>query len=368
VNVTGSRGGWARRLPAPPVPLALLAALLVVIALSHDELPGLTLAGALLAPVAATVSLTTYPVASLGVCVPAALATALALGEKVPPWSVALGAALGTIGFLAGRRTPRPAPVLAVFATGAVLSAGLTVIDDGAWAIGLLLLVLTVVLPWSAGYVTRQQTDLAAAASERVHLRERTRIAHDMHDTLGHELSLLAVRAGVLELSPDFPEHHRAALAELRAGAGAATERLADIVRVLRDGEPAPLRPASDSVEDLVERAADAGMTVALEWEGPRDLPPMVDRAAHRVVQEALTNAAKHAPGSAVSVRVRSAEDTTTVTVTNTVTAGQRRGAGGGLGLAAMRERVRLTGGTLDAGHRDRTFDIVATLPHTEDS
>ncbi|WP_238412947.1 sensor histidine kinase [Saccharothrix deserti] len=358
---------WSRKPPAPPWALTSLAALLAVVALAHGELGGWALAGALSAPVVAVVLLARCPLVSLGVCAATAVATALAVHDSVPPWSAALGVALCVIGFLAGRGTPGSAsvvPVFAVFAVGAVLAVLLVLVEEGSGGTGLLLLVLVVVLPWFLGRSVRQQTELAAAAAERVHLRERARIAHDMHDTLGHELSLLALRAGALEIAPDIDVRHRAVVAQLRAAAGTATDRLADIVAVLRDGEPAPLHPVSEHVEDLVERAAHAGMAVSLEWSGPRPLPPAVDRAAHGVVQEALTNAVKHAAGSAVRVKVVNAEAETAVTVTNTLPPRPLRGAGGRVGLAALRERVRSFGGTLDINRDDHTFEVVAVLPH----
>jgi signal transduction histidine kinase len=339
--------------PAPPWALALLVALLVVIALSYADLAPWALAGALLAPVVALASLA-RPLVSLGVCVLTAVATGLAIEHAVPPWSAALGAALAVISVLAGRQASRLTPVLAVFAVGVVLAVLLA-------STGLIVLAIAVVFPWFVGRSISQQAKLAAAAAERVQLQERARIAHDMHDTLGHELSLLALRAGALEMASDVDERHRAAVGQLRAGAGAATERLADIVALLRDNEPAPRHPVSDDIQDLVDRAREAGMAVSIEWDGR--LPPMVQRTAHRVVQEGLTNAMKHAPGSTVQVRIVSAANTT-VTVTNAVSAKPWRAAGGGVGLVALRERVRLAGGALQAGRDAGNFEIVATLPH----
>lgn len=197
-------------------------------------------------------------------------------------------------------------------------------------------------------------------------LRERARIAHDMHDSLGHELSLLTLRAGELELAPDLAEHHREAVGGLRAGAGNATERLREIIGVLREGaEPPPREPAQDTIANLVERARSSGMTVRLETEGPvADLPPMADRAAHRVVQESLTNAAKHAPGVAVTVRLAYGPEATVVTVANRLATRPVRGvSSGNFGLVGLQERVRLAGGTFDAGARAGTFTSVARLP-----
>jgi signal transduction histidine kinase len=337
---------------------------LAVVALSYEELPWWAWTGALLAPLTAVTLLARYPLISLSVCVTASVTTALALAQSVPVWSAALSATLGVISFLAGRRMPQPAPALAVFAAGAALAISLALLAEDAWVTGLLLLAMTVVLPWVLGRSIRQQTELVATTAERTRLQERTRIAHDMHDTLGHELSLMALRAGALEIAPDLDDRHRMAAAKLRACAETATERLADIIGVLGDGEPASLQPVSEPIDDLVDRAVQAGLAASLEWQGQRHLPAMVDRAAHRIVQEALTNAMKHAAGTAVRVRLDTMDAVTVVTVTNARLSGSRRGTGGRAGLVGLRERVRLVGGTIQAGPRDHVFEIVATLPH----
>ncbi|MGH3928880.1 MAG: histidine kinase, partial [Pseudonocardiaceae bacterium] len=90
---------------------------------------------------------------------------------------------------------------------------------------------------------------------DQARLRERARIAQDMHDSLGHELSLIALRAGALELDPDLDERHRAAAAELRGSASTATERLGEIIGVLREeNTDPPMQPSGESIVELVDR------------------------------------------------------------------------------------------------------------------
>jgi signal transduction histidine kinase len=245
------------------------------------------------------------------------------------------------------------------------------------WFVYVLFLLPVVVLPWLLGRFRRQRAELVAAGWERAALlerqqfleieqartRERARIAGDMHDSLGHEWGLIALRAAALEVSPELDERPRALAGELRAGVAEATERLQEIIGMLRpDTEP------DDRVDldGLVERAADAGMDVELiRPEVPAELPAIVDRAAHRVVQEGLTNAAKHATGAAVTVRLEYGVDSTTVTVVNgPPPEPPPETVGGGYGLVGLRERVRLLGGTLVEGPRDGGFALVATLPH----
>ncbi|MFI0446007.1 sensor histidine kinase [Actinomadura sp. 6N118] len=328
--------------------------------------------------------------------------------------------------YLTGRRTAHARPVLwtftAVFVAGSVLNI-VRGIDVTSWFPLTLYLVLLGVLPWLVGRYWRQYQELVDAGweragqlereqrivAERERLRERARIAQDMHDSLGHELALIAVRAGALQVAPDLPERHRGQAAELRASAADATEHLREIIGVLReetahdiagrnsvgrpgeqdaaDGTPAgknaaeapdgaPIRPARESITDLVERARTSGIPVHLTGDAapPAGAAPMVALAAHRVVQEALTNAAKHAPGAAVTVRLarsdgakdaRKGTGATTVTVTNAPPpAGPPLLPSGGRGLTGLAERVRLAGGTLHTGPTaDGGFRVEAELP-----
>ncbi|WFE34500.1 histidine kinase [Micromonospora sp. WMMD975] len=302
--------------------------------------------------------------------------------------------AIPVFGYLAGLRSARAAPAAAVFAavavSGTVLNLGLLGTEPATWFLLASVLLFAGVFPWLLGRLRRQHRALAAAgrrhaeaerrsAEERVRLRERARIAQDMHDSLGHDLSLIALRAGALELAPELPPAQRAAAGELRASVAAATERLHEVIGVLR--EERPRRPPGETVDDLVDGARDAGMIVDRRdgadtvdgAAGPRagradaDLPPLVAHAVHRVVREALTNAARYAPGAPVTVAVERAADAVTVAVVNPrPPAGPLPGpASHGSGLLALRERVRLAGGTLDAGPRDGGWAVTAHLPLT---
>jgi signal transduction histidine kinase len=155
----------------------------------------------------------------------------------------------------------------------------------------------------------------------------------------------------------------------LRRSAGEATERLREIIGVLRvDGDSVPMQPAREAVTDLVERVRTSRMAVTLDCQGDLErLPEMAHRAAYSVVREALTNAAKHAPGASVTVRlIRSGTDAV-VSVVNEAPARQPPAdrPRGGHGLIGMRERVRLVGGSLHAGPCEGGgFEVTARLPH----
>ncbi len=193
-----------------------------------------------------------------------------------------------------------------------------------------------------------------------------------MHDSLGHELSLIAVRAAALELDPGLGQQQQAAARELREAAGMTTARLREIIGVLREERSAAhTTPVNETVAEAVERARGSGMAVTLSeaGDGPK-LPVMTDRAIHRVVQEALTNAAKHAPGAAIEVNVVRDEDAVTTTVYNARPTGSSPGlASGRAGLVGLDERVRLAGGTLSHGPAaDGGFIVVARMPVTRTS
>ncbi|MDX3490360.1 sensor histidine kinase [Streptomyces sp. ID05-18] len=307
--------------------------------------------------------------------------------------------------FVAGRGPGRGRTLVLVLAGALVAGAVAVAVVPSLLTLGtqfVAVIVLAVLVPWFVGRFSRQYRELVRAGWERAEqlererqliaeqarLLERARIARDMHDVLGHDLSLIALSAGALKLAPGLDERHRQAAQDIRGRAGAAVERLGEVIGVLREeSEDPPQGPGGSDIPRLVGDAAASGLAVDLTVTGEAaGLPPAVERAAHRVVQEGLTNAAKHAPGESVSVELSHTATETRVVVRNGVPAasagaqagpsagpGGRGPAGpggrgsvgpGGRGLIGLDERVRLVGGTLDHGSRDGGFTVAARLPH----
>ncbi|MGW4357375.1 histidine kinase [Streptomyces californicus] len=390
------------------------------------------------------------------------LAVAVPLARRRPGAAVALANGLCALG-LTGGATPANAQVLSLAAFSCLLGArvagargpllvlvGCLAVDVAVcaafrappiwWFYALTALPGALLLPWLVGRYGRGRRELVREGwwlahrleerqhlvAERARLAERADIAADMHDSLGHALSLVALRAGALELSPDLTDRDRTELAELRGTIADAVEQLRETVAVLQDtpaagprqdldappartpapdpdADPAPASdstPASasgqapgrdpgsapelpggceagasarphDTIEALIGRAVAAGAPVRWERRGTAPaLSPLVERGMYRIVREALTNAVKHAPGGAVRVEVAHLTDRTRVTVVNAAPSpatGPRPTAGdggGGRGLAGLRERVTVLGGTLRTGPYRGGFRVTAELPH----
>ncbi|WP_409491621.1 sensor histidine kinase [Amycolatopsis sp. cmx-11-12] len=194
--------------------------------------------------------------------------------------------------------------------------------------------------------------------AERARAEERRKLAEEMHDVVTHRLSLMVLHAGALGVvSAD--EAVRTSAEDIRREGALALDELRDLVGVLRNGANAEPRTLTDGAAGdpatLVAESASVGIPTELTVHGdPGRISPTIARTAYRVVQEALTNVRKHAPGSAATVELRYHADGLDVTVENT-----RRGAtpdpalagsGSGAGLAGLRQRVELIGGRFDAG------------------
>jgi signal transduction histidine kinase len=197
---------------------------------------------------------------------------------------------------------------------------------------------------------------------------ERARIARELHDVVGHSVSVMTVQASAVRrlLEPD-QERERAALLVVEQTGREALAEMRRMVGVLRRPEEAPAlapQPSLEQLERLVEQAREAGLPVELRIEGaPKQLPTGVDLTAYRLVQEGLTNALKHARAQRAEVVVRYSDGHVELTVSDDGPGGGD-GDKGGHGLVGMRERVSVYGGELEAGPRpEGGFRLRARLP-----
>ncbi|RKT53542.1 sensor histidine kinase [Saccharothrix australiensis] len=187
---------------------------------------------------------------------------------------------------------------------------------------------------------------------------ERARIAREIHDAVGHHATLIAVESAALAATTDSPEVRRTA----RRLRGLAKDALAEMRAALGllNTEPAQ---GHEDIPHLVDRARAAGLTIRLD-DKVDHLPPSISRAAFRVVQEALTNVTKHAPGAAVQVRLSKADGRVKVSVVNGRPLHPSTAEPGGSGLHGLSERIRLVGGTLTTTPRaDGSWELEADLP-----
>jgi signal transduction histidine kinase len=240
---------------------------------------------------------------------------------------------------------------------------------------------------WLAGERTRLRRERMAELEERA-LRaereaererrlaaaeERGRIARDLHDSAGHAINVILVHAGMgrLQTGRD-PEKTREAFQTIEEVARETVGEIDQMVRVLREDAPAPEGveppPGLAALEGLAERHRASGLRVSTEFRGERrPLPSRVDLAAYRILQEALTNAARHGDGEA-RVEVGYGDGQVELTVVNALPAGASAVTdGGGHGLVGMRERAALLDGSLEAGAVNGRFEVRARLPVSEE-
>ncbi|MCS0638251.1 sensor histidine kinase [Streptomyces sp. LP05-1] len=220
--------------------------------------------------------------------------------------------------------------------------------------------------------LAEQETISEAERARRTLLEERARIARELHDVVAHHMSVITVQADSAPYRiPGLPE---AACEEFTTIAASARESLAEMRRLLSvlrsegsEGERGP-QPGLDRLQQLVEATVRAGVPAELSLPaGLGAVASAVDLSAYRITQEALANVVRHAPGAPTRVSVTAAGGRLTVLVVNgppTEPVSPLETSGTGHGLVGMRERVRLTGGTLDAGPLpDGGFRIAARLP-----
>jgi signal transduction histidine kinase len=213
--------------------------------------------------------------------------------------------------------------------------------------------------------------------AHRAVLEERARIARELHDVIAHHMSLIAVQAETARYRIDgVPDAVDAELGSIGDAARDALSELRRLLGLLRDDEAtthAP-QPQIEQISELIDTARNAGVLVDYSLDGAEvAIPPAVGVCAYRIVQEALSNATRHAPGASVTVQVHRAPDTVRLTITNgpgrSLAPIRDQDQGPRHGLAGMRERADLLGGALTAGPlRAGGFSVSAVLPLTDTS
>ncbi|MEU3746027.1 MULTISPECIES: histidine kinase [Streptomyces] len=256
------------------------------------------------------------------------------------------------------------------------------------WVVGLCCLLLaatvcagvTKALRWSAPRLLGPSSAerLALAAERELRLAERNRLAHELHDSIGHTLTTTTIQAAVAgELMSADPAAARAALRSIEESARAALEDLDYVLGVLREkesgaapAEAAPARTLAD-LPELLDRLRHTGAVVELELSGePVQVQGTLSRAAYRILQEGLTNAVRHGGGGPVEVRVAVTAEGLELVVVNATGDGARTGTGRGAfrtsghGLPGLAERVRLLHGEFEAGpDGPRHWRLAVRLP-----
>lgn len=313
------------------------------------------------------VALRRWPVAAFALAA-GATATYLMLGNPYGPitFTVLITA------FSLARRVPLPRSALAAGAglgvllvpalvTGTPLSALLAVLPVSAW----------VVVPFSVGLVRRAVVEARQrerAEAERAVLdAERMRLASEVHDVVGHGLAAIQMQADIaLHVAERRPDQAREALSVIsRASAEALAELRATLTAISPESASGASRaptPGLDRLADLCARMREAGVEVSLEVTGERrPVPPAVDIAAYRVVQESLTNVVKHAAERRARVRITYLEHSVRLTVDNPARPQPERREG--FGIAGIRRRTADVGGSVEIGADGDRFRVRAELP-----
>jgi signal transduction histidine kinase len=304
---------------------------------------------------------------------------------RLIPFAVSLFVVGMAVAFLIGnlRNAVQAGIGLAVVLGGAAI---IVYNIPGHSAAELVFIPLEFAISWLAGFLLRETAEQAEAAEVRASLAEhereaealravvdeRTRIARELHDIVGHSVSVMTVQtSGVRRLlSPEQEQEREALLAVERTGREALAE-MRRVVGALRDADESPAlapRPSLSRVDKLVAQARETGLPVDLEIEGePVSLPAGVDLTAYRLVQEGLTNAIKHSAARHAEVRVRYNPGHVEIEVRDDgrgVDSADSTSSDGGHGLVGMRERVSIYGGELEAGpHAGGGFRLRARIP-----
>jgi len=318
---------------------------------------------------------------------PPALGIAAVVASAAGPSPAAVVAATFLM-YAVPARLPRisAAAVLAAGVVAALVGAdgyiGLTIRPARAGAGAIVVPALVVMIGWVAGYgldrqrrysaATQRHAALAArellAAERQALAEERLAMAREVHDVVAHTLAVITVQAGVAQhVAAEHPEEAQRALGSIEETSRSALGEMRSLLGVLRTrtsaADPSQPAPGLDAVPALLQRSAEAGLRVDLTIEGkPVALAAGPDLAAHRVIQEALTNVLKHAKTDNCTLRLTYQPSTLTIEVADDGAGNEP--TGGGHGLDGMRERLTLYGGGFTAGPRPGGgFGVTAVLP-----
>lgn len=296
------------------------------------------------------------------------LATGVIPDYAFPAPALATGIALYSVGAMAPARRG-----LVTLAAGAGVVAAATLLagdsPDGPGRLEVAFVVLVFGACWLLGWTLRERrahaARAAAQATTQAVTEERLRIAREIHDIVGHSLTVIAVKSAIgSHVAAQRPAEAGAALDVIAATSRSALTELRRAVSALRTEPEFAPAPTLADLRQLADRAAEAGVAVRLEVRGNCDVPDGVALAAVRIVQESLTNVVKHAGPTSCRIDVVGNPGELRVEVTNDG-APARRPATDGAGLTGMRERVALHAGALTAGPQDHGgFRVQATLPY----
>lgn len=299
------------------------------------------------------------------------------LKEGAPLFSVQLILLVAIYTAVADSSLPRLGAVALSLVAAAVLAIGINSTGmprrDANWAMDAAWIATAILL----GDSVRSRRAAAVQAEQRREEEarrriadERLQIARELHDVVGHNISLINVQAGAGEhvLYQD-PSQAKDTFRNIRHASHETLQELRSLVGVLREplgGEQLAPTVGLDALDQLIKAITDAGQKVQLRVTGQkRNLAGIIDLSAYRILQEALTNTVRHAPHATVDVAVRYDPDSLSLEVRNDRgDTSQRAEPGGGLGITGMRERVAAIGGRLDAGPEpDGGFRVRAVLP-----
>jgi signal transduction histidine kinase len=325
------------------------------------------------------------PVLGLAVAC-AAVLTGLVVSGSSPLGAVLVAGDLLYCAVLFGtRRTSQ-----AVAGASAAVAGGLglvSLISDGGRAALLTVLNLGLVLavPVLWGHEVRHHREQADAERERAEqtrrvaeldraaavTAERTRMARDLHDVIAGQLSAIAIQSEAALTLPDAdPATLRRVLTSVRQNSVASLAEMRTMIGLLRADDPADAEPRTspaglDRLDALLEGGRANGLRIEVDdrRSAPEPIPAAVDHTAYRIVQESLTNAAKHAPGSTVRMTLLHHDGELVIELHNDLVADASPAGGTGTGLLGLGERASAVGGTVEAGARGRTWSVRAALP-----